>query len=103
MPQALGTEENKALNTLMNDLNSGAKSQISIANLKGLFVAGQVTEITSDIVVKGYVSSSDRSGNFFKEFFIQDSPSSPTAAIKVGTEFVDSYNKLILVEKYIST
>lgn len=93
VPNSLGREENKALETL---LNSGTASAISIANLKGLFVNGQVTEITSDIYVKGYVASSDFSGNFYKEFFIQDAPSNPTAAIKVVTEFIDSYNKFNL-------
>lgn len=90
VPASLGAEENQALQTL---LNSGNASEISIANLRGLFVNGQVTEITTDIYVKGYVTSSDQSGNFFKEFFIQDAPSNPTAAIKVVTEFIDSYNK----------
>lgn len=93
VPNNLGAEENKALQTLLNAVTAGNVNEISIANLKGLFVNGQVTEITSDIFVKGYVTSSDKSGNFYKEFFIQDSPSNPTAAIKVVTEFVDSYNK----------
>lgn len=90
VPNSIGAEENSALQAL---LNTSGYSEISITNLKGLFVNGQVTEITSDIYVKGYVSSSDRSGNFYKEFFIQDSPTSPTTAIKVVTEFIDSYNK----------
>jgi len=93
VPQALGSEENEALRQLLIKVDNGTVSEISIANLKGLFVPGEVTEITSDIVVKGYVTSSDRSGNFFSEFFIQDSPSNPTAAIKVATDFRDSYNK----------
>ena len=90
VPNSLGNEENQALQTL---LNTATYSEISVANLKGLFVNGQATQITSDIYVKGYVSSSDQSGNFYKEFFIQDAPSNPTAAIKIVTEFVDSYNK----------
>lgn len=90
IPNSIGSEENQALEEFLNDPNF---NEITIANLKGLFVNGQVTEITSNIYVKGYVSSSDQSGNFYKEFFIQDSPTNPTAAIKVVTEFIDSYNK----------
>lgn len=90
VPDTLGNEENKALNALLT--TSGA-TETSVTNLRGLFVNGQATEITSDIYVKGYVTSSDQSGNFYKEFFIQDSPSNPTAAIKIVTEFIDSYNK----------
>ena len=93
VPNALGTEENAAIAKIQADITAGTLTEISIANLKGLLVSGQVTQITSDIYVKGYVTSSDQTGNFFKEFFIQDAPSNPTAAIKVVTEFVDSYNK----------
>jgi len=52
--------------------------------------------ITTNIYVKGYVSSSDQTGNFFKEFYIQDSPSNPTIALKVILEQVDSYNQFNL-------
>ena len=93
VPNSLGAEENAALNKLQTEATSGAVTEISIANLKGLLVNGQVTQITSDIYVKGYVTSSDQTGNFYKEFFIQDAPSNPSAAIKVVTEMVDSYNK----------
>ncbi len=95
VPKSLGTEENTAVETIkaeLADSNSGL-TEISIANLKGLVVNGQATQISSDIVVKGYVTSSDDSGNFYKEFFIQDKPENPTAAIKVALELVDSYNK----------
>ena len=95
VPQSLGAEENAAVENIKAELadpNSGL-TEISIANLKGLVVNGQATQISSDIVVKGYVTSSDDSGNFYKEFFIQDKPENPTAAIKVALELVDSYNK----------
>lgn len=90
VPNSLGTEENKSLQAL---LNNNSYSEISVANLRGLFVNGQATEITSDIYVKGYVTSSDFSGNFYKEFFLQDAPSNPTAAVKIVIELTDSYNK----------
>ena len=96
VPNSIGAEENKALQDLLNPNPEDPEdkfNEISISNLKGLFVSGEATEITSNIYVKGYVTSSDKSGNFYKEFFIQDSPSSPTSAIKVITEFTDSYNK----------
>lgn len=89
VPNSIGNEENEALQSLLNS----DYSEISISNLRGLFVNNEVTEITSNIYVKGYVTSSDKSGNFYKEFFIQDSPSNPTSAIKIITEFTDSYNK----------
>ncbi len=90
IPNSLGAKESLALQSL---LNNNSYSEISVTNLKGLFVNGQATEITSDIYVKGYVTSSDFSGNFYKEFFIQDEANNPTAAIKVVLELTDSYNK----------
>ena len=44
-------------------------------------------------LVKGYVTSSDLTGNFYKEVYLQDSPENPTTAIKVILSQVDSYNR----------
>lgn len=95
VPQSLGAEENAAVEIIkaaLADPTSGL-TEISVADLKGLVVNGEATEITSNIVVKGYVTSSDVTGNFYKEFFIQDNPENPTAAIKIALELVSSYNK----------
>ena len=88
VPESLGDEENIGLNELLAN-----STPVTVAEAKSYFVPGEVTEITTDVYVKGYVSSSDRTGNFYKEFFIQDSPSNPTAAIKVVLNQVDSYNQ----------
>lgn len=95
VPQGLGAEESAAVEVIkaaLADPTSGL-TEISISDLKGLVVNGQATEINSDIIVKGYVTSSDVTGNFYKEFFIQDKPENPTAAVKVAIELVSSYNK----------
>lgn len=93
VPQTLGLEENLAVQQINADIKAGNLDEITIANLKGLFVSGQATEITSKDVVKGYVTSTDQTGNFYKEIFIQDAPENPTAAIKVVLELTDSHNK----------
>lgn len=90
IPESLGIEENIALTALLND---GNVMPITISQLKDQFVFGTATQIVSDIYLKGYVSSSDQTGNFYKEFYLQDDPSSPTAAIKVVLNQVDSYNQ----------
>ena len=91
IPQSLGNEENEGLAAVMTGLDSGTLSMVTIQELKALFT-GDPVEIESDIVVKGYVSSSDRTGNFYKEFYMQDDPISPTSGIKVVVNQVDSYN-----------
>jgi len=88
VPSSLGDEENIKLNKLIAN-----SEEISIAQAKTFFIPGEVTAIEGDIYVKGYVSSSDQTGNFYKEFFIQDSPSNPTSAIKVMINQVDTYNQ----------
>ena len=91
-PTSLGDENN----TRLSDLLSGSATSISISELKNQFVYGTVTEIVSNIYIKGYVSSSDASGNFYKEFFIQDEPSGPTAGLKVVLNQTDTYNQFNL-------
>ena len=49
------------------------------------------------------MSSSDFTGNFYKEFFIQNAPENATDAIKITLNQVDSYNQFnIGREVYIS-
>ena len=66
---------------------------MTISEVKNLFVGGEVNEIESNLVVRGYVSSSDFSGNFYKEFYMQDEIENPTAGIKISINQVDSYNQ----------
>jgi len=90
VPDSLGEEENMALQTLL-----ATATEVSIADVKAMYQGGEdfIEPVDTDIYVKGYVSSSDRTGNFFKEFYIQDSPTDPTGALKVVLNMVDSYNK----------
>lgn len=89
VPESLGNEENAGLQALL----SSSSTLVSIDDVKNQFSFGEATEILSDIYVKGYVTSSDATGNFYKEFFIQDQPSNPTAGMKVVLNMVDSYNQ----------
>ena len=104
VPSTVGTEENENLNDLLSRIDSGEVQLITIEQLKAQFVSdNEATEITSDIAVKGYVSSSDASGNFYKEFFIQNAAENPTDAVKISLNQVDSYNQFnIGREVYVS-
>ena len=103
IPYSLGAEENQMLTTILSEVESGTKEMISIAQLKDLSVSGEAVEITSDLVMKGYVTSSDATGNFYKEIYIQDDPTSPTDGVRLLIDFSDSYNMFnIGREIYIS-
>lgn len=89
VPSSLGNEENAGLQALLNNA-----TEVSIETVKAMYQEGTFIEaVETDIYVKGYVSSSDQTGNFFKEFYIQDSPSNPTGALKVILNQVDTYNQ----------
>jgi len=93
IPTSIGLEENQSLNLLLDEINSNEVDLLTIGQVKNLFVSGQAVNIESSIAVKGYVVSSDLTGNFYKEFYIQDEPSNPTAGLKVVINQVDSYNQ----------
>ncbi|EGV42171.1 hypothetical protein BZARG_455 [Bizionia argentinensis JUB59] len=98
IPISLGDEENARLNKLLTN-----GTYITMAEAKNMYSSdpngdGDTTDAIpfspdENIYIKGYVSSSDKTGNFFKEFFIQDSPTNPTIAIKVAINQVDLYNQ----------
>ena len=93
IPASIGQEENANLNQLLTEIENGSADLMTISQLKNFFVDGEVNEIESNLVVKGYVSSSDYAGNFYKEFYMQDEIENPTAGIKVSINQVDSYNQ----------
>ena len=93
IPTSIGFEENQSLNLLLDEINSNEVDLLTVGQVKNLFVSGQAVNIESSIAVKGYVVSSDLTGNFYKEFYIQDEPSNPTAGLKVVINQVDSYNQ----------
>lgn len=98
VPSSLGDEENALLQTLL----SGNATEVTIAQVKAMYLVesdpgdNAAVQIDENIYVKGYVSSSDQTGNFFKEFYIQDSPSNPTGALKIALNQVDTYNQFNL-------
>jgi hypothetical protein len=99
VPQSLGSEQNEAL----TDLLSGTTTLVSISELRAMYNSDPNGDgnnndaipfrVDTDIMIKGYVTSSDLTGNFYKEVYLQDSPQNPTAAIKVILSQVDSYNR----------
>ena len=91
IPSEIGTEENAQLNALLAQIENGDKTVISIAQLKDYFVYRRVHTFASDVVAKGYVVSSDNTGNFYNEIYLQDAPENPTAAIHIMLDYADVY------------
>lgn len=98
IPSSLGDEENEALTDLI-----GTGTEVDLAYVKALYNSDPNNDgdnddaipyfVEDDYYFKGYVSSSDKSGNFFKEFYLQDASSNPTGAVKIIIDQVDTYNQ----------
>jgi len=93
VPQSVGLEENENLTQLLSEIDNGSADLISISDAKSYFIEDEVNQIESNLVVKGYVVSSDFTGNFYKEFYMQDKYANPISGIKVVINQVDSYNQ----------
>ena len=67
----------------------------TLADLKALYPANETNtiQITTDMVVEGYVSSSDISGNIYKILYIQDKLENPTQGLTIITDAVNMYAK----------
>ncbi|ARV06802.1 hypothetical protein BTO04_08945 [Polaribacter sp. SA4-10] len=94
VPESLGIEENEIVKKILDSISDHMLELKTIKQVKELYIIGNdPLEIVSDIVVKGYVVSSDKSGNFYKEFYMQDAPENPTVGMKIALNLSNSYNK----------
>jgi hypothetical protein len=62
----------------------------TFADVKRLYV-DQTVQIQEDWIIEGYVSSSDRQGNFFGVLYFQDSPTAPTEGFQIEVDLRDSH------------
>jgi len=65
----------------------------TIEQIKEMYRYGGATVIETEVVIEGYVVSSDESGNIYKVISIQDKPENPTSAIKIAINQTDLYTK----------
>lgn len=99
VPENLGNQESKALlalQELIKTPNNGY-NLVTIQNLKERFSKNkyQPLKIETNDVVKGYVTSSDASGNFYKEFYMAETNEEGQLSngVKVVLNQTDTYNK----------
>jgi len=52
---------------------------------------GDTFQIQEDLVIKGYVISSDKEGNFFNTIYFQDESSNPSEGMQIELELRDSH------------
>lgn len=74
------------------------QANTTLKNVKDMYVFGGKT-FEDELIVEGYVSSSDFSGNIYKTIFIQDQPEDPTTGIKVAIDQTFNHTKYPLGRK----
>ncbi len=62
----------------------------TIAEVKKLYV-DEVLQIQEDLIIEGYIISSDRTGNFFSTLHIQETKEQPTEGIQLEVDLRDSH------------
>ncbi len=62
----------------------------SFAQVKELY-EGELLQIQEDLIIEGYVISSDKSGNFFSVLHFQDRPSNPTSGFQIEIDLRESH------------
>ena len=65
----------------------------TIQQVKDMYTFGGASVIDTDVIIEGYVVSSDKSGNIYKTLSIQDKPENPTSAIKISIDETNLYTK----------
>ncbi|MGW9684322.1 DUF5689 domain-containing protein [Flagellimonas sp. 2504JD1-5] len=82
--------ENAEFDVPKQDCDSNLLANTSFTELESLFT-GETIQIQEDLVIEGFVISSDKAGNFYNVLFIQDLPNNPTAGIQLEIELRESH------------
>lgn len=75
---------------ISNTCEANLQANATFAQLKGLY-QDEILLIQEDLVIEGYVVSSDRAGNFFSVLHLQDSPANPTEGFQIEIDLFESH------------
>ncbi len=70
--------------------NSDLVVNASYKDIKDLYI-DRTIQIQTDLIIEGYVISSDNAGNFFSVLHFQDGPANPTEGFQVEIDLRDSH------------
>src|SRR5680860_1402241 len=72
------------------DCATDLAANTTYTEVKNLYV-DQTFQIQQDLIIEGYVSSSDEAGNFFSVLHFQDSPTNPSDGFGIEIDLRDSH------------
>lgn len=70
--------------------NSDLVVNASYKDIKNLYI-DRTIQIQTDLIIEGYVISSDNAGNFFSVLHFQDGPANPTEGFQIEIDLRDSH------------
>lgn len=70
----------------------------TISQIKEMVGFG-IRTFTDEIIISGYVTSSDEQGNIYKSIYLQDNFESPNSAVKIEIDLTNSYVKYAVGRK----
>ena len=70
--------------------SSDVTANATYAEIKDLFV-DETVQIQDELIIEGYVISSDKAGNFFSVLHFQDNPTNPTEGFQIEIDVRDSH------------
>ncbi len=74
----------------ITDTNPKLTANTTIAELKKM-TTNKPAKITRELILEGYVVSSDEAGNFYRTLHFQDSPTNPTQGLQLDVDLQDMY------------
>ncbi len=86
----LGCVKDSNFDTPKQDCATTLQANISFAELEAMVLDG-TSQIYEDWVIEGYITSSDKAGNFFNELYVQNRPVSPTHTIQIEMDLRESH------------
>ncbi len=85
-----GCVKSRNYEQLSNDCISDLMANATFLEVKSLY-KGDTFQIQEDLIIEGYVVSSDVDGNFFSVLYFQDSPMNPTEGFQIEIDVRDSH------------
>ena len=82
--------KNTEFDTISNTCVESLTANVSFAQVKELY-QGELVQIQQDLIIEGYVISSDKAGNFFSILHFQDSPNNPTSGFQIEIDLRESH------------
>ncbi len=86
----LGCVDSQNFETLSVNCDNDLVANSSYSEVKALYV-DETVQIQEDLIIEGYVTSSDREGNFFSVLHFQDKPVNPTEGFRIEFDLIDSH------------